>query len=91
MIIGYGVDSNMLLSTKVIKEDHGTPYSRILESMNTGLTMSITTLVALLVLMILANSLVLRQIAGVLTIGLLSDLLNTWILNGNLLLWRLKE
>jgi preprotein translocase subunit SecF len=37
-----------------------------------------------------ANALVLRQIASILLIGLTADLLNTWVLNANILLWRQK-
>jgi preprotein translocase subunit SecF len=90
MIIGYGVDSNILLANKLVKEHRGDLFNGIRSALHTGLTMSATTLSALTALMIFANSIVLREIAGVLLIGLLADLVNTWILNANLLLWRLK-
>lgn len=91
MIIGYGVDTNILLSTKILKEKSGEALARVKTAAKTGLTMSATTISTLVALFIIANSLVLKQIAGVLIIGLLADIPNTWILNANLLLWLRKR
>jgi preprotein translocase subunit SecF len=90
MIIAYGVDSNVLLSSKLTQEREGEPFDRLRIALRTGITMSATTLSALTALFLIANSLVLKEIAGVLIIGLSADLVNTWILNSNILLWRLK-
>lgn len=90
MIIGYGTDSNIVLSTKLLKEHEGTPFSRVKGALKTGITMSITTMSALFALFILANSLVLKEIAAVLLLGLAADLVNTWLLNANIILWRQK-
>lgn len=89
MIIGYGTDSNVLLSQKLVKEKEGNAFDRLLHVIPTGIAMSATTLCTMAALFIFAtNALVLRQIASVLLIGLTADLLNTWVLNANLLLWR---
>jgi preprotein translocase subunit SecF len=90
MILGYGVDSNILLANKILKESGGLVIDRIYDAMKTGLVMSASTISAMLALVILSNSIVLQQIGLVLLIGLVADLLNTWILNGNLLLWHQK-
>ncbi|HIK02140.1 TPA: protein translocase subunit SecF [archaeon] len=90
MILGYGVDSNILLANKILKESGGLVIDRIYDAMKTGLVMSASTISAMLVLVILSNSIVLQQIGLVLLIGLIADLVNTWILNGNLLLWHQK-
>jgi preprotein translocase subunit SecF len=90
MILGYGVDSNILLANKILKESGGQVIDRIYDAMKTGLVMSASTISAMLALVILSNSIVLQQIGLVLLIGLMADLVNTWILNGNLLLWHQK-
>jgi len=90
MIIGYGVDTNILLTNKVIKEREGELYDRLSQGMRTGLTMSATTIAVLLALFFVggAYSLVLRQISLILLIGLLADIPNTWCLNANILTWK---
>ena len=49
--------------------------------MKTGLMMSITTICAIIVALIFAQSEVIRQIMTILLIGLLADMINTWIQN----------
>ncbi|MBU0666888.1 MAG: protein translocase subunit SecF [Nanoarchaeota archaeon] len=81
MLIGYSVDTDILLSTRVLKRKEGTVMSRILGAMSTGLTMSATTIVAVTIALIVSQSDVIRQIMTILLIGLLVDLINTWIQN----------
>ena len=45
MLIGYAVDSNILLSTKILKRKIGTVSERIESSLKTGLTMQLTTMI----------------------------------------------
>jgi preprotein translocase subunit SecF len=81
MLIGYSVDTNILLSTKVIRRKEGILIERILDAMKTGLTMTITTLTAVTIAMLLTQSEVIRQIMIILLIGLIADIVNTWIQN----------
>ena len=53
--------------------------------MKTGLTMTVTTLVAMTVALTITQSEVIRQIMIILLIGLVVDLINTWIQNVGLL------
>lgn len=85
MLIGYSVDTNILLSTKVLKIKEGSVIDRITGAMKTGLMMSITTLSALTVALIFTQSDVIRQIMIILIIGLLVDIINTWIQNAGIL------
>jgi preprotein translocase subunit SecF len=85
MLIGYSVDTNILLSTKVIKRKEGTVLERIFGAMKTGLMMSTTTICAITVALIFTQSEVIRQIMTILLIGLLVDLVNTWIQNVGIL------
>lgn len=93
MIIGYGVDTNVLLTNKILKEKDGDLYARLTAGMKTGLTMSATTISVLLMLFLVggAYSIVLRQMSAILLIGLIADIPNTWCLNANILVWRQKQ
>lgn len=81
MLIGYSVDENMLLTTRVLRRKEGTIFERVLGAVKTGMMMTVTTLAALLVGIILTESDVIRQIMIIVFIGLLIDLINTWIQN----------
>ena len=85
MLIGYSVDTDILLSTRVLKKKEGTVMDRIYGAMQTGLTMSATTLSAILIAFLLVKSEIVKQIMLILFIGLLVDLLMTWIQNVGIL------
>jgi len=92
MLIGYSVDTDVLLSTRVLKRKEGTVMERVRGAMKTGLTMSGTTLTAVIVALIFVKSEVIGQIMLILLIGLLVDLVMTWIQNvGILRLYLEKE
>ena len=91
MLIGYSVDTDILLSTKVLKRKTGTVYERIMGAMKTGLTMSATTLIAIAIALSLILSLDIKQIMTIVLIGLGVDLINTWIQNAGLLRWYLER
>jgi len=85
MLIGYSIDTNILLSTRVIKRKQGTVMDRIIQSLKTGLTMTFSTVAAITVVLLLSKSEVLSQIMTILLIGLITDLVMTWIQNAGLL------
>ena len=85
MLIGYSVDTDILLSTRVLKRKEGTVMERIYGSMKTGLTMSATTLSAILIALIFVQSDTIKQIMIILFIGLLVDLVMTYIQNVGIL------
>ncbi len=87
MLIGYSVDTDILLSTRVLKRKGGEVLDRVFKAMKTGLTMSVTTIVAIVVALIFSQSEVLKQIMAILLIGLFVDLINTWIQNAGILRW----
>lgn len=90
MLIGYSVDTDILLSTKVIKRKDGTLNERIYSAMKTGMMMSLTTITAVFIALIFSQSPVISQIMEILLIGLLIDLINTWIQNEGLLRWYME-
>jgi len=85
MLIGYSVDTDILLSTKVLKKKEGTVPERIRKAMSTGFMMSATTIGAVIVGLSFAISEVLNQIMIILLIGLIVDLIYTWLQNAVLL------
>jgi preprotein translocase subunit SecF len=89
MLIGYSVDTDVLLTTRMIKRKEGTLNERIVGAMKTGMTMTLTSLFAFLFALFVVKSFSqeLTQIFTVLVIGLGFDLLNTWITNVSILKW----
>jgi len=83
MLIGYSVDSDILLTTRILKRRDEPLNSRIFKAFKTGITMTLTSLAAVIVSLIIVKSLsnTLSQIFTILTIGLSFDLINTWISN----------
>ncbi len=85
MIIGYSIDTDILLATRLLREKDGSVFSRIIGAAKTGLTMTFSTMVALMVAVIASQSAVLTQIMVILLIGLCVDIMNTWIQNAGIL------
>lgn len=91
MLIGYTVDSNILLTTKLLKRKEGSVEEAYLSAVSTGFTMSTTTLGALFVLWLVSTNQTIDNIAIVLIFGLLADFMNTWVLNAGVLKWYLTR
>ncbi|WP_413828379.1 protein translocase subunit SecF [Methanobrevibacter sp. UBA46] len=86
MLIGYSVDTDILLTTRLLKRHDGTVVKRASDAMETGLTMSISTISAMVVLYIVTAFLIpeastLTSISSVLILGLCADILTTWCMN----------
>jgi len=89
MLIGYSVDTDILLTSRVLKRSDGTVNERLAGALKTGLTMTLTSFFAMLVALFVVKSfsVVLTQIFTILVIGLFFDMFNTWITNAALLKW----
>jgi preprotein translocase subunit SecF len=92
MLIGYSVDTDVLLTTRMIKRTEGLLNHRIVGAMKTGMTMTLTSFFAFLAALFIVKSFSaeLTQIFTVLVIGLGFDLLNTWITNVSILKWHVE-
>ena len=95
MLIGYSVDTDILLTTRLLKQRKGKITERAIGAIKTGLTMSgsaIASMSALYIvtLFIIPESEVLSNIAAVLIIGLSADILTTWLMNLGILRWYLE-
>jgi len=90
MLVGYSVDTDILLSTRVLKNSTGTVYERIVSTFKTGITMTGTTFAAAFVSLIFSQSAVIREIMIIICIGLIADVLFTWVQNAGVLRWHLE-
>lgn len=90
MLIGYSVDTSILLSTKVLK-DKGELKSKLFGAMKTGLTMSVAGIFATGVSYLVTNNITLKQIMLILIVGLVIDILTTWIGNAAFLRMKLEK
>ena len=89
MLIGYSVDSDILLNNSVLRRTGGF-YESVQRAMRTGVTMTITSTSAMIVMAFVATLFgidLLRNIGIILAIGLSTDLMNTYLLNVGLLRW----
>lgn len=91
MLIGYSVDGEVVISSRLIKRNDGTELQRIYGALRTGWTMTQTTLVAVMVALIFVQSEIVKQIMLILLIGLLVDTIVTWIQNVGILRWHLEK
>lgn len=89
MLIGYSVDTDILLTTRVLKKREGKVNDRIYSSFKTGIFMTITGLCAVLPAFFLITSLPdsFKQIFLILAIGLTADIINTWLTNASIIKW----
>ncbi|MEK6898287.1 MAG: protein translocase subunit SecF [Nanoarchaeota archaeon] len=91
MLIGYSVDTDILLTNRVLRSnDDSSLNQKIFKSFKTGITMTLTSLFAVVVSLVISffySSTVLTQIFTILTIGLFFDILNTWVTNVSIIKW----
>jgi preprotein translocase subunit SecF len=93
MLIGYSVDSDILLNNHLLRRS-GSFYESVQRAMNTGVTMTVTSIAAMAVMTVVATVFgidLLSAIGTVLVFGLATDLMNTYMLNLSLLRWYLYE
>jgi preprotein translocase subunit SecF len=101
MLIGYSVDTDILLSMRVLKRK-GIVEEKIIGAMGTGFTMAGSTIAAVLSLIVVSNFLyliipsfsrmdVIADMSTVLIFGLAADVFNTWITNAQGLRWYMNR
>lgn len=90
MLIGYSVDTDILLTNRVLKREKGESINlMIFKSFSTGIAMTLTSLFAVLISLIIVGqfSFILYQIFLIMSLGLFFDLINTWITNVSIIKW----
>ncbi|AKH96695.1 protein translocase subunit SecF [Halanaeroarchaeum sulfurireducens] len=89
MLIGYSVDSDILLNNHVLRRT-GEFYESVQVAMRTGVTMTLTSIAAMTVMAIVAYLFgiqLMSSIGLILVFGLATDLMNTYMMNVTLLRW----
>lgn len=89
MLIGYSVDSDILLNNHVLRR-HGGFYESAYRAMRTGVSMTVTSIAAMATMFVASRYLgipLLPDVALILVFGLIADLMNTYLLNMSLLRW----
>jgi preprotein translocase subunit SecF len=89
MLIGYSIDTDIMLTSKVLKS--GKPFAESAnQAFSTGITMTGTTLgamVAIFIVTTMVNMDTIAQIASVILAGLVADIPVTWLTNLAVLKW----
>lgn len=89
MLIGYSVDSDILLTMRVLKRQ-GKLDEKLAGAFRTGIIMTTTTMAAIAAMWAVSyfgNIPVIPEISAVLFIGLLIDMMNTWLTNAGIIKW----
>jgi len=93
MLIGYSVDSDILLTSRVLKRK-GKFDEKMQGAFRTGIIMTTTTFGAILAMWAVAaigGIQIIFEIASVLLIGLFFDVMNTWLTNAGIIKWYMTE
>ncbi len=95
MLIGYSVDTDILLTARVLKNKAEDFYVLVDDAMRTGVTMTFTTIAVMTIVYVISTTLTqittLSSIASVLLIGLFADLFVTWATNVGILKWYVES
>lgn len=94
MLIGFSLDTDVLLTMRILKRNEGTPYDRAFDAMKTAFMMNITTIAAFGVLAILAAMLQIQTyyaIGVIAVIGGTVDFIATWCANAVMVLWHTER
>lgn len=87
MLMGWSVDSEVLFDTKILKEVGDDPKKRAIHAMKTAMTMSAALIAALVSLYYVSTSSLISDIALVLLLGAVFDIINTWFQSLSMVLW----
>ncbi len=94
MLIGYSVDTDILLNTRVLKGKLGNVIDRILDAFDTGITLTTSSLIVAILMFLISSyigMLQLTQISVILCFGLLGDIISTWFTNAGILINYLRR
>jgi preprotein translocase subunit SecF len=93
MLIGYSVDSDILLTNRVLKRQ-GKLHDKLQGAFHTGIIMTTTTFAAATAMFLVSwfgQVQIIMEISAVLLIGLVADVLNTWLTNAGILKWYVQK
>ncbi len=86
LLIGYSVDTNILLGMRVLKRVGGEVRERVADAMKTGFMITGTTIATMVAVNLLVTHPQIDQLSAALVFGLIADLFNTWFLNAGVMI-----
>ena len=86
LVIGYSIDTDILLTTKMLKRHDAPLLERLKSSMKTGLTMTFAAIAALVTGYFIAIPQDLKQIFLIISIALVFDIISTYFGNAGILI-----
>jgi len=94
MLLGYSIDTDVMVASRVLRRKGSNPEETAAGSMLTGFTMTGTTIAAVSVMVVLSYIYqvdVIFEIGSVLLLGLLGDLIGTWLWSASVLIWHARR
>jgi preprotein translocase subunit SecF len=85
MLIAFTVDTNIVLTSKVVAYGNESFMAKYKRAFVTGATLTATITATMIIVLFLSSSKLLINIAEILVIGFVTDLVYTWILNAGML------
>lgn len=90
MLIGYSIDTDILMTSRVLKRRDLKLSDRFYHSMKTGLTMQLTALTVMAIIYILTTLFfplltIIKDISYIIVCGVIADIIFTWCFNASML------
>jgi len=85
LLIGYSVDTDILLTTRVLKRTDSPLFKRMYNAMKTGLTMTFCAIAVMLIGIIFSTSPIFKEMFFIILLGLIVDIFSTWLTNTGIL------
>ncbi len=86
LLIGYSIDTNILLGMSVLRRVGGDVRERVANVMKTGFMITGTTIATMAVVNLFVTNASIDQLSIVIVFGLIADLFDTWFLNAGVLI-----
>ncbi len=93
MLVGYSLDTDILITVRILKRGLKNPRMSAFEAFKTGVTMSLTSILAFASLYFVGqftNIEIYQQISEVVLAGLVGDIIATWLLNAVIMLYHVE-
>ncbi len=87
LVIGYSVDTDILLTTWAIRKKEKSLFERMFHSMKTGLTMTFAAMGVMIVGIFLSSSVVIKEMFTIILFALITDIISTYLTNSGILTW----
>ncbi len=85
LVIGYSVDTDILLTTWTLRKREKPLFDRMWHSMHTGLTMTFAAMAVMIVGLVLSTSPVIHEIFFIIFLALITDIITTYLTNSGIL------